>query len=482
MTKILFFLPNSGWDNMKRWLSTPHGITILSALLKKDYSVSLLDANGLNLSEEECKIKLTEFDPDAVLISALSFEYASQYYKAAALVKLIYPKAFTVFGGPFATTMPKEIMKNPHVDYVFQGHAPERITNFLHAIFHQQTEVLQTMAGIGFRNNTGEVIINPVNSYISDVKTMIKPDYSLIDLHPYIASKDNTGSHHLACNVPTATIITSYGCPNKCVFCANPFLNGKRVAFRPVEDVLDEIDFLVQKYAVRQLVFIDDCFLLKRKRVITLFNAFIEREWNLSWKTSAVPAWLLDEDLLRLMKKSGCTQISISVESGVPRVLHNIIGKPLKLETVPEIVRLCKKVGIDLGANFVMGFPGETWEEIRDSIRYAEECDFDVVHFHVATPYPKTKLYDIALEQNLLPPDFDFENIMFHGHAQGYITTDEFSPQELMVLRAYEWDRINFKSKEKTEKVAKMYNMTVENLNKHRKRTRSNLGVLCKND
>ena len=480
LKKVVLLIPNSGWSGMRYWATTPYSILILTSLLKKIVDLSLVDANGRNLSEQECADILRKSSPDAVLLSAMSFEYAAQYRDTLSIVKTACPGTITVVGGVHATLMPESVMKDSQVDYVFIGHAEERIADFLSAVLNGDIHSIRKMPGIGYRTAAGDVVIAPVETHIADVKEMVKPDYSLIDMEPYLAPGVNAGSHHLTGKVRTATILTSYGCPYHCIFCANAVLSRRRVAFRPVSDVLEEIDFLVNTYRVGQIVFIDDCFLYKRERLITLFNAFLDRGYQFSWKTASVPAWLLDKDLLLLMEKSGCTQISISVESGVPRVLHDIIRKPLQLEIISGVVRMCREVGIDIGANFVIGFPGETWEEIRQTFRYAEACDFDVIHFHVATPFPNTDLYHIAKAKNLLPDGFSFENIKFFGHSQGYITTNEFTPEELMTLRAYEWDRINFSSKEKIQKVATMYGMTLDELEIHRKKTRRGLGVMGK--
>ena len=454
---------------------------ILVSLLKKDFKLFLIDANGQDLSEASVMERLQTIHPEIAMVSALSFEYAQQSHKTFALIKQVCPEAITVIGGVHPTLMPEEVIRDKNIDFLFLGHAQERIHDFLKAVLSRDEAALQKMPGIAFRQESGKDIINPVETFTADVKTMVKPDYSLIDLTHYLTTKDNLGSHHLASDKRTAAIITSYGCPYNCIFCANPILNNRKVAFRPIEDVLEEIEYLVRQYQVEQFIFTDDCFLLKKERVKALFTAFIDRGHTFSWKTTAVPAWLLDKELLQLMKKSGCTQISISVESGVPRVLHDIIRKPLDLKIVPQIVRTCKEVGIDLGANFVFGFPGETWDEIRQTIRYAEACDFDVVHFHVAVPYPQTDLYKIAKQDGLLPVGFDFKHITYTGHAQGYITTEEFTPEELMVLRAYEWDRINFRSEEKTKKIAEMYKLSMRELNQHRKATRLNLGIIKHN-
>jgi len=99
------------------------------------------------------------------------------------------------------------------------------------------------------------------------------------------------------------------------------------------------------------------------------------------------------------------------------------------------------------------------------------------VHFHLATPLPKTDLYKIAKGQGLLPDDFSFTDPKYCGWGQGFITTKDFSPFELMVLRAFEWDRINFSTPEKISKIADIYCMSDEELADHRKQTRLKLGI-----
>ena len=289
--------------------------------------------------------------------------------------------------------------------------------------------------------------------------------------------KQSAKEYNYSFDGPTAILLTSYGCRYNCAFCAARSIRGKGVKFRSVKDVLDEIEFLMQNHNLRYISFLDECFFDDRVRAETIMRAFIERNYNLTWKMPNVSAWHLDDDLLELMKESGCKMITVSVESGSERVLHKIIRKPIKLNIFPKIIKKCKELSIDIAANFVIGMPGETWEEIRQTFRFAEESNFDLVSFHIATPYPKTDLYRIAKEEKLLPLDFDFRNPKYFGTSEGFITTNEFTPFELKVLRAYEWDRINFKTQEKVEKIARMMFMTLEQLNEHRKQTRIKLGV-----
>ena len=471
--EILLITPNSRWYGKRPWISIPFATLLLTSILKEEFNFNILDANGLDLSEDDCCLRIQEYKPDIVLVSALSCEYYRQAHKALALAKLAVPEAITVLGGVYPTVLGEAALKDSNVDYIFIGHAEELVVSFLNRIYDKDS--ICDLPGIGFVTADGEIKINPVQTYISDVKKLVKPDYSLLDISPYIFRE--THDYQLnSRNLRSAPMLTTYGCPHNCVFCATRTISGRGVAYRPVEDVLDEIEYLISHYQIRDLAFQDDLFLSKRSRINALLNAFIDRKYGLTWNSSS-SAWDLDDDLLKLMKKAGCTQISLSVESGSPRVLKAIIGKPLKLEIVPPIVKKCNELGIDISANFVIGFPGETWDELRTTFCFAEECNFDLVHFHVATPLPKTDLYRIAKEQNLLPEDFSFQDDRYFGFARPFITTDDFAPEQLMILRAYEWDRINFKTPEKTAKIARMYDFTIEELNKHRKQTIEKVGI-----
>ena len=437
-----------------------------------------LDANAANLSEEECLARLRSMKPKIFLVSGVSVEYFEQYHKSFELAKTMNRDCITVFGGIYPTVMGEEALEDLNIDYIFVGHAECRAPEFFRLLLGDEHERARRLAGIGFRDEAAGSVINPVSSFLPDLKdTMaaVKPDYSLLDIKTY--SQQQTRDYNFNFDSPTGILLTSYGCNYNCVFCATRTIRGKGVVFRPAADVLEEIDWLMREHGIRHLSFLDECFFADRKRAETIMNAFIDRKYNLTWKMPNVSAWHLDDELLVLMKRSGCKMITVSVESGSQRVLKEIIHKPLKLDIFPRIISMCREIGMDIAANFVIGLPGETWDEIRQTFRLAEELDFDLSAFHIATPYPKTDLYKIATEQQLLPKDFDFRNAKYFGTSYGFITTSEFTPFELMVLRSFEWDRINFATPEKVAKTARLMNMTVEELNEHRKQTRIKCGV-----
>lgn len=474
-SKVVLLIPNSRWLDKRPWIMWPHSALILTRLLKDEFDFEILDANIRDLSEDACKERLKGVNPAAVLVSGFSVEYYQQYHIAASLAKAVCPETVTVLGGVYATVLTEEAVKDDNVDYVFVGHAEERIVDFLRLALAQDKKRLKNFPGLSFRDEGGQAVDNPVKTYISDVKELLKPDYSLIDVDAYLKHKSK--DYQLVSDHYSAPIVSSYGCPHNCLFCAARTISGRKTTYRPVEHIIEEIEFLKDNYGVRHLVFLDDYLIGDKQRISKLLNTFIERNYNLTWKAANVSAWHLDDELLGLMKRSGCFQVTVSVESGNSRVLHKIIRKPLNLAIIPDIVKKCNKLGIDIGANFVIGLPGETWNELRDSFRFAEFCDFDLVHFHIATPLPKTDLYELAKKQKLIPGDFSFTDPRYFGFCQGFITTSEFSPFELMILRAFEWDRINFKTPEKVAKVAKMMNITIDELESHRKQTRLKCGI-----
>ena len=177
------------------------------------------------------------------------------------------------------------------------------------------------------------------------------------------------------------------------------------------------------------------------------------------------------------MKDSGCYQITLSIESGNQYVLDKIIKKPVKLTRVPEILDIAKSLGFETIVNFVVGFPGETWEQIRETFRFAESINVDLVNFHIATPLPKTELLEICLRDGYLPKDFDIEESSTSGYAKGLISTTEFTPSELEILRAFEWDRINFSTAERRETVARIEGISIQEMEQWRINTRRRCGV-----
>jgi len=217
-------------------------------------------------------------------------------------------------------------------------------------------------------------------------------------------------------------LITSRGCPAKCTFCSIHTVWGRRFRPRSPQNVMGELFFLKEKYGIREIQIEDDNLTLDKTRAHALLDQIIDSKLDMSFTTpNGIAVWALDGPLLEKLRKAGFYRLTLAVESGNEEVLTKIIRKPLKLDHVREIVPIAKSLGFELDTFYVVGFPGETKEQIRETFRFANSLDVDNAKFFVATPYPGTELYQIAKEKRYLARDFDFHrNLSF---TKGQIST-----------------------------------------------------------
>jgi magnesium-protoporphyrin IX monomethyl ester (oxidative) cyclase len=200
--------------------------------------------------------------------------------------------------------------------------------------------------------------------------------------------------------------------------------------------VLDEIEHLVDRYGVREIHFDDDNLVLNRKRARELFQGIIDRRLDIVWTVpTGLALWAVDDELLRLMRDSGCYKLYVAVESGDERILRDVIQKPLNLRRVRPLVKAMRKLGIEVESFFVVGMPGETRESLRRSFRFARRLDTDATHFFFANPIPGTRLWEICTDRGLLREGFSFENVRVE---RANIDTPELPASELETLVARE--------------------------------------------
>ncbi|MDD5108731.1 MAG: radical SAM protein [Candidatus Omnitrophica bacterium] len=477
--KILLTQPNYAWLSKRTWQFPPYTLCLLKAIIKDQTKVVVFDPNFKNLSEQEARAFLQKTKPDLVGVSSISTEYFNVTRHTIALIRKCLPKAVIVLGGVIPTVMIQEAMKDKNIDYWIMGEGEQSFPSLIEKI-RSDSKDLTGISGLAYWQGN-KPVINKVE-FITDLDAIPFPDYSAVvgaSLQDYGNIKFKYAPGLLARNYPAAVTITSRGCPYRCIFCAGRTVSGQKVRFRSAENVLKEVDSLY-KQGIREVIFLDDHFLANRGRAMKIMNGILNNYKGFSWKCVNVTAWLLDEEILNLMYKSGCTHITVSIESGNQDVLTNIVKKPIRLDIIPEKLTLARSIGFDVIANFVIGFPGETWEQIRDTFKYAQKLNVDMVNFHIATPLPKTELMDVCLENKLLPDDYVKNISKYSGYGKGLITTKEFTPFELEVLRSFEWDRINFSSPERREKIARMHGITMEELGDWRINTRRNLGVNSK--
>ncbi|MFC1679208.1 B12-binding domain-containing radical SAM protein [Elusimicrobiota bacterium] len=474
--RFMLLVANSRWFGKRYWLWFTPAICYLAPILKKyGLEVEIVEANIDNLTADQVRDRIRKFAPDVVGITNMSLEYWRQAHFCAALAKEVSRDITVVMGGVHPTTMPEKVMGDENIDHVILSEGEDRLVSFLDILESDKPD-FSKMNGVGYREN-GEVRIIKPEGLIMDLDALPLPDYNLFDWRKVMNNEQKSVVGFGTRRNPVGIVMTSRGCRYKCCFCAGWLASGRKVRLRSAENVLKEIDLLVQEYGAKEIIFTDDEMYADRDRCVRIFEGLIERNHDIIWKNMNLAAWRMDHELMKLMKRSGCYQVTISPESGSDRVLRKIIHKVGKAEQSRNVVKWCKELDIEIEADFVIGFPGETWDEIRESTNFAEELDADAIKIAIATPFPGTELFDKAVAGGYLPADFDFYRDDMLGFAHGIINTEEFTVTELEMLRCLEWDRINFKTEEKKKRYAKMNLITLDELEDFRRQTRRHLGV-----
>lgn len=474
--KVLLVIPNFRWVNSDPntlWHYIPYNLCLLAACVRDLCQVEILDANKLNLSQSEFSAEVKRRNPDLVGITLMMDEYGKCAHDAASLVKKVC-RVPVVVGGVYATTNPEQVIQDENIDYVVIGEGEYIFRNLL--LFILGIKDQPPTEGLCYWVK-GAVFNGGHAGMIEDLDVLPLPDYTLIDLPSY-ATKAERRSVDGPPAYPYARMFTSRGCPFHCVFCQVEKIQGRKFRGRSAENVLNEMEWLKRTYGIKGLIFDDDNMLFNRKRAVEIFQGMIDLKLNLKWVMIATAVFELDHELLQLMRDSGCCYIDVAVETGCERIMRDVIGKPVKLDQARLMIAYARIKGIFVTANFILGFPTETWEEIRETIRVAEDIGADYLKIFTAIPLRNTRLWDLCLETHSFKEGFDPDKTKW---STGQIQTDEFTPNDLSILRAYEWDRLNFSTPEKRNRICEAMGITHQELNQIRKATRANvLNILQK--
>ena len=234
--------------------------------------------------------------------------------------------------------------------------------------------------------------------------------------------------------LPLAPIITTRGCPYSCIYCSAPITAGKRMRYRDTVKVVDGIEMLIKKYGVKEVRIEDDNFTLKRVHTVAICEEIIKRKIKIHWgHPNGVRIDKLDPDLLKLMKKAGCYQMSLGIESANQRIL-DLIKKRLNKDLVRKTVEEVHKAGIQAVGFFMIGFPTETKKEMKETINFACSLKLDRANFTKATPLPGTALYDMWLEKYAKDKIIDWKNFNYY---QFYADWSECTPKEIAKLQTW---------------------------------------------
>ena len=391
------------------------GIMAVAGYLREVGGITptIIDSLADGLSLDDLKKIFQEEQPDIVGFSVLTFNILD-CLNVVGVINEVSPATKVCFGGFHPTIQPMETLVLPGVDFIITGEGEVTFTELVHYLRDFRTgktnnsskipildptdftvekkEGISAIDGLGWKDEKGNPILNVPRKAVLKLDTFPYPAHDLIDLDKY--------SLVLAEESKVASIQTSRGCPSKCTFCD---MRLTKYRYRSAEHVLEEIIFL-KKLGIKEFFILDDTFTINKNRLYKLCNLMIEKKINIKYKISS-RVDKVNEELLSLLAASGCYRIHYGIETGSQRLL-DYLEKGVTVEQSINAIKMSRKAGIETLAYMMIGIPTETPEEIEETIKFVDRLQPDRVNYSICTPFPKTKLYQMALEVDPTMEDY----------------------------------------------------------------------------
>jgi anaerobic magnesium-protoporphyrin IX monomethyl ester cyclase len=411
-------------------------------------------------SDEDIKGTISEFDPHIVGICIPFSSQSNNGKRVAELCKEVDSSITIIIGGPHPSVQYKSLLEENYCDYAAVGEGEISLRDFMcevserlstsNRVFSagQEKEIIKnskfTVDGFAYLHNKG-LSYRPV-PVLDDLDQLPFPAYDLINLDSYLESpylyKSRSGIGQ-----KSISMITSRGCPYECVFCSISQHMGRKYRYHSPKYTLDHIEHIINTMGIKNFHFEDDNLTLHRRHFRRILNGILERNIHIAWDTpNGIRADSLSRDTMKLMKKAGAKVLQIAIESGNETVLNDIIKKDSKIAPYYDVAKWCHELDITLGAFYVIGFPGETKQDMEDTTNLALELFtlynvFPILLF--ATPLYGTELYLTAKDLGLIADDINDDEFatatQFYGEP--LIHTEDFSKDDLKeIARNFEKD------------------------------------------
>jgi len=407
--------------------TTPHlGLAYLAAVSEeRGDEVLVFDAD---VEDEPLTEAVRRFDPEIIGITANTPQVKSAWRTAQAAKSV--KDVPVVLGGPHVSVLPAESAIRPEVDVVVRGEGEtvwirlcEIVENgkknnpsfAVRDLLDPEARHLDGLLGISYCTNDGQERHNPDHPPIADLDTLPFPAYHYFKMDRYTNLQPATDAVDGA---KSFSVMTSRGCPYRCTFCSQSIMPIKWRARSP-ENVLLEWQHLVHNLGAQEIGVLDDSANIQVDRLEKMASLFIEHKVNhVPWIfVNGIRANLATTDLLGKLKNAGLKRVAFGVESGDPDVLLSI-DKKIDHDTIRQAFKNAKSVGLETIGFFIIGLPGDTEESMERTIKFACEVDPLIANFSMMTPYPGTKVYEIAKRQGRLLLDDWEDYVFFDGRAR----------------------------------------------------------------
>ena len=398
MSKVLFINPPSpdgsiyirdvnrhGRRSNERMIWPQTNLASLAAMVEKDYETKIFDCIADWISWERFEKIIEREKPNYVVIEIISSTLSNDL-RVAKIAKAV--GAITIGVGPHVTELPEETLNGcPDLDFVMLGEM-ELTTRELIDCCEKGSADFPQVKGIAYRNDA-RIVVTDERPFVEDMDSLPIPAYHLLPLHKY--RRPFLGKY--------VFIVTSRGCPYPCIFCRQIIMFQGKFRQKSPHRVVEEIKIL-KKYGITNYLLHADTFTVNKKWVLQLCELIQENKLKIRWACNTHIS-SIDREMTQAMKKAGCWMIAPGVESGAQEILDNI-KKGITVTQIRDTLHMLHEEGLEIWAYFVFGFPGETKETLKQSIRFAKELPIDIAHFGIGTPYPGTEFYRMCEEHGWL--------------------------------------------------------------------------------
>lgn len=387
-------------------------------------------------SDEQIQAKIREANPDVIGISNMFSSQIERAYHFADLVRQVVPKAIIILGGPHVSIFPLEALAQAAINYVVIGEGEARLAQLLIAL--QRGETHPQIQGVVSQPDDLNLLRHnpraPIH-FFDPLDKLPLPAYDLVDMESYFAlARRGLSPRFREWGERPISLLTSRGCPHQCVFCSIQTTMGYKFRANSPEYARRHIQHLVEDYGVDFIHFEDDNLVHDTERYDQIIDFMLSLQPRVKWDTpNGVRGDAWTPQRIERAKESGCQFLTVAIESGVQRVMDDIIRKRLDLKQVDEMMVYCQDVGLRLHAFYIIGFPGETLNEIRATVAYSLDryWRFGVVPMlQPLIPIPGTDVYQQIATQGLY--DGGLET------AYNQVKTAEFDPEIIQsIYRSY---------------------------------------------
>lgn len=385
----------------------PLGIMYIASYMeKKGFACDVLDCLVERYKINDLKEFLKKKKYDLIGITCMT-NSALDAYEAARVAKEVCPGSLIVMGGVHPTALPEQTVKETlETDLIIIGEGEQSFVDLANCL--REEKDYHKIDGLAYwSKDENKVKYTTPRTPIPDTDLLPFPAYHKMPMERYVPHVTQY------VDLPNYPVVLQRGCPYQCTYCDHGAVLGRKIRSLSVERAIENIKYLVKNYGAKGIYFLDSVFTVRRDYIMRFLKELQKQEFKISFACNA-RADQLDYELLCELKKAGCWMIQIGIESGNIKSLELIKkasyssafkpdpndpnGRPYLLNKYEQEIRNCQKLGIQVMASYILGLPGETVQDVENTITFAKKLATETALFFLPVPYPGSYLLTQAKE------------------------------------------------------------------------------------